>query len=168
MTTASPFLKLGFLILVSGAIQAADEFAAKKALAEEQPVVLARAELPLSPEAHPKSVQVVIRDGKILAQLLDCEDEQAAVALTAAALGVETVNFKQEMLIAVSAGPVRGRLLKLDVSRLSVAKEEMRVEWEIQRMMERAADPVRHPVRLVLVKRFPGNVVFLPPTESLR
>lgn len=104
MTATAPFVKLGFLILVSGAIQAADEFVAKKALAEEQPVVLARAELPLSPEAHPKSVQVVIRDGKSLAQLLDCEDEQAAVAQTAAALGVETVNFKQEMLIAVSAG----------------------------------------------------------------
>ena len=34
MTATPPFVKLGFLILVSGAIQAADEFVAKKALAE--------------------------------------------------------------------------------------------------------------------------------------
>ena len=159
---------LGFIFVVAGATRAADKPADEKGLEAEQSAVLARGELQLSAAAHPKGVQLVIRDEKSLAELLDTEDGQKAVAQAAAALGVKTVNFEQEMLIAVSAGPVRGPLLRLYVSRLPVAKDQMRVEWAITRMMEHAAAPLRHPVRLVLVKTFSGEVVFLPPSESRR
>jgi hypothetical protein len=111
---------------------------------------------------------LVVREEKGLATLLGSEDNAKAVAQAAAAFGVKTIDFEKEMIVAVSAGPVRERLLKLDVSRLSVVDGSMQVEWAITRMMGRAADPLRHPVRLVLVKRFPGEVVFLSPIESLR
>jgi hypothetical protein len=141
----------------------------RKALAEAGSAeVLARGEVQLSPAAFPEGVRLVVREEKGLATLLGSEDNAKAVAQAAAAFGVRTIDFEKEMIVAVSAGPVRERLLKLDVSRLSVVDGSMQVEWAITRMMGRAADPLRHPVRLVLVKRFPGEVVFLSPIESLR
>ena len=74
------------------------------------------------------------------------------------------------MLLAISAGPVRGRdsLLFLHVTGFSAKNNELHVQWQAKRKLECAEDPLAHPVRSVLADKLEGKVAFHPPMESLR
>jgi hypothetical protein len=134
----------------------------------------ARGMIDLSAADHPIPVQQVILDAKGLADLLQVKDEQAAVEQAASALNVETIDFAREMVVAVSAGPVRGRdsLLHLTVTDFSAKNDELHVEWQAMRVKgrpgrpESADEPLVHPVRIVLADKFEGEVVFHPPTPK--
>jgi hypothetical protein len=128
---------------------------------------LARGTVVLSAADHPKPVQQVLLDAKSLADVLQVSDEQEAVERVASALNVQTIDFDRAMLLAVSAGPVRGRdsLLYLSVTDLSAKNNELHVQWLIKRRPENAEAPLVHPVRFVLAGKFTGKVVFHPPKE---
>jgi hypothetical protein len=134
-------------------------------LANEASMVLMRANgmIGLSATDHPERIQQVILDAKSLAELLQIKDEHEAVEQVASALNVETIDFDREMLLAVSAGPVRGRdsLLYLHVTGFSAKNNELHVQRQTKRRPERAEDPLVHPVRLVLADKFAGKVPHL-------
>lgn len=142
--------------------------AANSARAAEPPKALAEAVVELSPSKHPGRVQQVVRDAETLAKLLGVKDRKQAILHAETALLVKAVDFDRHMIVAVSAGPVHGKLLRLDVTRLEMKKDELRVHWLIQRMLEKITDPLVHPARIVLVEKFEGDVTFAAPAESLR
>ncbi len=130
-----------------------------------------RGKISVSPEEYPNRIQQVIRNELGLAKLLKEKDAKQAIARATKALDVKMIDFDRQMVIAVSAGPIRPRggwPLRLDVTTLQERNGELHVQWAITRMLEHVDDPLVHPVRLILAKKYPGKVVFDSPQEAVR
>lgn len=121
-----------------------------------------------NPDKREKAAQFVFRSGEDLIKvspynLLDALPAfvaKMAGAEMAKILKVETINWKDQMLIVVTGGTQSSGGFRIGVTKLTVVGDKLVVEWFLQPPRGFSTDAFTHPAEVILVPRFDGPVEF--------
>jgi hypothetical protein len=120
----------------------------------------------------------VIRNAKDLAARLptpkkDKDDspiqrERAATAFVAKILQVKGIDWDKQMLISIGGGPQKTGGYSVEIGPLKVEGDTLKVHWKLQSPQpnDPVTEVITYPAQTVLLDRFDGKIVFVPPAKG--
>jgi hypothetical protein len=147
--------------------------AAVKAEGDRELTILARGVWPVR---QAKPTQLIIRNGEELAlahriSATDAKDTRLQIAVgkdVLKLLKVETIDWKKNMLVVVTAGMKPTAGYSVEVLTLPLKGKTLTVRWRLNspKPGSHVTQRVTHPSQMVLVERFDGSIQFDPPAKE--
>lgn len=129
----------------------------------KSPTIIARSPIRMGVKGG-EATQLVIRSAEELAKAMGIPEADKAMSQAAQQLKVKEIDFKQQMIVVVSAGSKPTGGYSVEVTGLEVKEKELVVKWKLNSPGPNSivTQAFTHPAQTILVDRFEGKVTFDP------